>query len=111
MGAAAEKFEIFSLGELRARSDAKRAASDAAHPRDDAHIRGFVIEQGHVCIWWSGEEYAIPLKDIDTPTRLLEWLEHIGEKNWKGMTGYRVALLIGKLGLQFKWKGNFYVGD
>jgi hypothetical protein len=107
----AGKFEFIDMKALFARSDARRAASAAAHPRDDAHIRGFVFEHDHVCIWWDGSEYAIPLRDIRTPTLLLEWLQHIGEKNWEGMTGYRVALLIASLGRHFNWKGNYYVTD
>lgn len=75
------------------------------HPRDKRHSRGFVFdnELGYVDVWWGGYEYSIKLDRITTPMDILQWLNHIGGKQWRGMTGPRVAEFIDAIARRKGW--------
>lgn len=108
------RFKVWSYAELEAKWQAEEAADAAAKPWEPAHFNGFVLDKKNqtIDIWWGGYEYWIDLDRIDTPVKLLEWIQHLSEKSnevWdKGMTVRRVAYLIRCLGQHFKWPGKYY---
>lgn len=46
-------------------------------------------------IYWGGYGYWIVDSDIRSDDQIFHWIEHLGGKNWKGMTGQRLANWIG----------------
>ena len=65
-------------------------ASDAEHPlgyqRDN--------EVGGWSLWWGGYDYFVEDERLRNADNLLEWIEHMGEKNWESMTPYRLSRFI-----------------
>lgn len=45
-------------------------------------------------IYWGGYGYWILDSDISSDSAIFSWIEHLGGKNWKGMTGQRLASWI-----------------
>jgi len=54
----------------------------------------YVKETNEIVLRWGGYDYEIDLDEVDEPLRLLEWIAHIGEKDWEDMTPGRVRRLI-----------------
>ncbi len=47
-----------------------------------------------VTLKWGGYEYDIAMDRFPTPMALLQWLTHLGEKEWEGMTSFEVQAFI-----------------
>lgn len=60
-------------------------------------------ENRSVDIYWGGYEYCIAFDRIDTPEKLMPWLDHLGEKTWKRMTPARLLALSFKCYEHFGW--------
>ena len=79
---------------------------DAGHePACRFHETGFVFDHKNIAlhIWWGGYRYEISLEETADPIRFLGWLSHIGEKGWRGLTPYRVTLLIEAIARRHGW--------
>ena len=79
----------------------------AAEIEPTAESDDFIVDHRHrtVDLWWGGYEYSIAWARIDTPTKLLAWLSHLGStKTWPGITPRRMARLIAVLDRHFGWE-------
>jgi len=74
-------------------------------PSDPRHKRMFKLdlELHYIDVYWGGYEYSFELERIDSPQKLLAFLDHILTKTWKHSTGQRVGLLIGEVSRHFGW--------
>ena len=56
---------------------------------------GFSFDaNGWLTITWGGYDYDLKEKRLDSPLKLLSWINHIGEKGWEGTTPERISALI-----------------
>jgi len=57
---------------------------------------GFKIdrETKEVVIQWGGYSYPLALDRITSPLHLLQWIAHLGEKEWEEMTPWRIRRFI-----------------
>ena len=65
--------------------------ADTSHEHQDA---GFYYEGDNVVLTWGGYEYEFPLSRLSTPDALLGFIAHISEKEWEGMTPYRLREFV-----------------
>ena len=56
-----------------------------------------------VTVKWGGGDYDIELSRIPTPLALLQWLAHMGEKEWPDMTSVEVRKFILSVCQKKKW--------
>lgn len=63
---------------------------------DPLHPRGFFRDRqiGGWELWWGGYQYWIEDDRMKDERDLLRWLEHLGRKDWPGMTTPRAARFI-----------------
>jgi len=54
----------------------------------------YVAEHDCFVITWGGYEYSIAADRISNPLSLVQWLAHLGEKEWKEMTPWRTHIFI-----------------
>lgn len=66
----------------------------ALPPREHNFFFDTVGGKDWVTLKWGGYEYDIAMDRFPTPMALLQWLVHLGEKGWKGMTGDEVQAFI-----------------
>jgi hypothetical protein len=64
---------------------------------------GFSFEKDGVNIHWSGYEYLIDYKRIETPEQCLQWIEHLSAKRWPNMKPFNIYCLISALRSHFNW--------
>lgn len=76
---------------------------DAPVDLDDTGVR-IDTEKGYVDIYWGGYEYSIDFSRIDTPAKLIPWLNHLSEKEWEGTTPARLLALLDKCARHFGWE-------
>lgn len=57
-----------------------------------------------VTVKWGGYDYDIELDRIPDPLALLQWLAHLGEKEWKGMTPDEISAFIQEVARRKGWE-------
>lgn len=72
---------------------AERHALPADHPDSPTGYERNSDDNGWD-IYWGGYGYWIMDSDLSSDSAIFRWIEHLGEKNWKGMTGQRLASWI-----------------
>ena len=88
--------QLLSGGDLiRLLQEEERKARDLP-ASDPDHPFGFEFDREDQIwtIWWGGYEYWFQHADVDTPEKLLNWIEHLTEKEWEGMTVYKLNRFI-----------------
>ena len=57
---------------------------------------GFIVDEENemFVVFWGAYDYEIDFDRLKTPEALLEWVAHMGEKNWEDMTPWRISLFI-----------------
>lgn len=75
------RFRVIHIGEF-----------SRQEPEDD----GIEVDRIHetIDLSWGGYGYSIPFDRLTRPEEVLEWLHHLSEKEWPGMTPYRVSQFI-----------------
>ena len=91
-----EKFEVFRASDIERRMQERAAFQKTLEPWDERHERMFRFTKDgqYVLLYWGGYEYPMPLDHLRKPGDLLWSLHHLGEKDWKHLTGGRVRELI-----------------
>lgn len=85
--------EVLSMGEIIDRL-ALAHSLPADHPDSPTGFARNSDDNGWD-IYWGGYGYWLTDADLRTPAQLFHWIDHLGGKNWKGMTGQRLAKFIG----------------
>jgi hypothetical protein len=67
----------------------------------------FSIGERYLDLRWGKYEYSIELTRLDTPWKTLSFVKHILEKQWEGVTPWRVARLIEELSREGGWELDF----
>ena len=50
-----------------------------------------------VTVLWGGYEYDIEMDRIPDPMALLQWVAHLGQKTWPGMTAQEISAFIERI--------------
>jgi len=87
----------------RAAWGAKTGTAGTPNPSPSDPLFSFDDDRGFVDITWGGHLYSMELKRVDTPDKLLGFIQHLSRKSWKGMTPKRIGQLITALSDRFGW--------
>ena len=70
-------------------------------PRD----KGFTFDADRkwLTIKWGGYDYEIEMSRIKTPTQLLGWVSHLGEKEWLNCEPWKIARLVELVAREKGW--------
>jgi 5-methylcytosine-specific restriction endonuclease McrA len=98
-------FRAISFAEMARELEEERAFQATLEPKDPRHNKMYRIDHdlGYLDLYWGGYEYSYELDRLDTPTRLLAFLDHVLTKQWKHSTADRAARLIRTMAHHFKW--------
>ena len=89
--------ELIAIVQEEERKGRELPASDPDHPL------GFEYDpEAQIwTVWWGGYEYWFQQSDVSRPDLLLNWIEHLTEKDWRGMTTWKISRLISSV--RSKW--------
>lgn len=62
----------------------------------------FDDENGYVDIYWGNYQYSIAYGRINTPAKLIPWLNHLAEK-WETVNAQRLLALLDLCSIKFGW--------
>lgn len=76
-------------------------------PSDPEHPRGYARddEVGGWSLWWGGYDYFIEDGRMQNASDLVDWIEHVGEKTWIGMTPDKLSYFISSVKQHWKESG------
>lgn len=95
----------FSLAEWDKRWTEETAFQATLEPSDPRHNKMFRLDHDlkYLDVYWGGYEYSFEFGRLDTPAKLLAFLEHVLAKNWEYATARRAALLVRTMNAHFGW--------
>jgi hypothetical protein len=98
-------FRLMTFADLTREVEEERAFQDTLEPRDPRHNKMYRIDHdlGYLDVYWGSYEYSFELARLDTPLKLLAFLDHVLKKGWKHSTAERAGRLIKTLSRHFGW--------
>ena len=100
-------FLHFSAAELHRMVESENAIRQALPLWDINHPKGFLFDVNEQAwlLYWSGckSPYPIELSQINSQLELIQFLYHIGEKQWIGMNGERIRYFISSVFTRKNW--------
>jgi len=66
--------------------------------------RGFDMCDDGINIKWGGYEYFIDYDRIDSPEKLVGWIEQLAAKTWRDTSPKRIVYLIRAVRSHFGWE-------